>query len=81
MIHYFTLPSAIATVLSTESTASTLPSGGASRRLGGESNGIVYFATNPAWVISDLLSASSSSRNCSMSLPVRKIGLSACFSM
>ncbi len=40
-----------------------------------------YFATNPACVISCLLSASSSSRNCSMSLPVRKIGFSACFSM
>jgi hypothetical protein len=42
---------------------------------------IIYFATNPASVISDLLSASSSSRNFSMSLPVRKIGFSACFSM
>ena len=41
----------------------------------------VYFATNPACVISEVLSASSSSRNCSMSLPVRKIGFSACFSM
>lgn len=40
-----------------------------------------YFATNPASVISVLLSASSSSRNFSMSLPVRKIGFSACFSM
>jgi hypothetical protein len=42
---------------------------------------IIYFATNSAWVISDLLSASSSSRNLSMSLPVRKTGFSACFSM
>ena len=40
-----------------------------------------HLATNPASVISDLLSASSSSRNRSMSLPVRKIGFSACFSM
>lgn len=40
-----------------------------------------YFATKPASVISDLLAASSSSRNCTMSLPVRKIGFNACFSM
>ena len=40
-----------------------------------------YFATKPASFISDVLSLSSSSRNFSMSLPVRKIGFSACFSM
>ena len=40
-----------------------------------------YFATNPASVISEAFSLSSSSRNFSMSLPVRKIGFSACFSM
>jgi hypothetical protein len=40
-----------------------------------------YFATNPASVISDLLSASSSSRNFSIASPFRKIGFSACFSM
>jgi len=40
-----------------------------------------YFATKPASVIRLLLSVSSSSRNLSMSLPVRKIGFSACFSM
>ena len=40
-----------------------------------------YFATKPASFISDALSLSSSSRNFSMSLPVRKIGFSACFSM
>ena len=40
-----------------------------------------YFATKPASFISEALSLSSSSRNFSMSLPVRKIGLSACFSM
>ena len=40
-----------------------------------------YFATKPASIISEALSLSSSSRNFSMSLPVRKIGLSACFSM
>jgi hypothetical protein len=38
-------------------------------------------ATNPACVISVLFSSSSSSRNCSMSLPVKKIGFSACFSI
>src|SRR4051812_32758272 len=40
-----------------------------------------YFATKPASVIRFLLRAPSSSRNFSMSFPVRKIGLSACFSM
>ena len=40
-----------------------------------------YFATKPASFISEALSLSSSSRNCTMSLPVRKIGFSACFSM
>ena len=40
-----------------------------------------YFATKPASFISEALSLSSSSRNFSMSLPVRKIGFSACFSM
>jgi hypothetical protein len=55
---------------------------GAWRRPGGGGHdSIIYFATNSAWVISDLLSASSSSRNFSMSLPVRKTGFSACFSM
>ena len=39
-----------------------------------------YFATKPASVISCVFSLSSSSRNFSMSGPVRKIGLSACFS-
>jgi len=45
------------------------------------SDGVNYFATNPASVISEALSLSSSSRNFSMSLPVRKIGFSACFSI
>ena len=40
-----------------------------------------YFATKPASFISEAFSLSSSSRNLSMSLPVRKIGFSACFSM
>jgi hypothetical protein len=40
-----------------------------------------YFATKPASFISDVLSLSSSSRNFSMSEPVRKIGFNACFSM
>src|SRR4029079_13460494 len=40
-----------------------------------------YWATKPSSFIRPLLSASSSSRNFSMSLPVRKIGFSACFSM
>ena len=35
----------------------------------------------PPSFMSEVLSASSSSRNCSMSLPVRKIGFKACFSM
>src|SRR6266568_3747450 len=38
-------------------------------------------ATKPASVIRLLLSASSSSRNLSMSLPVRKTGFNACFSI
>lgn len=44
-------------------------------------NPSVYFATKPASFINEALSLSSSSRNCTMSLPVRKIGFSACFSM
>jgi hypothetical protein len=44
-------------------------------------NATVYFATKPASFISEVFSLSSSSRNCTMSLPVRKIGFSACFSM
>ena len=40
-----------------------------------------YFATKPASVISEAFSLSSSSRNFSMSWPVRKIGFSACFSI
>src|SRR4029079_19606341 len=39
-----------------------------------------YFATKPASVIRLLFSVSSSSRNFSMSGPVRKIGFNACFS-
>jgi L-fuculose-phosphate aldolase len=40
-----------------------------------------YFATKPASFISAALSLSSSSRNFTISLPVRKIGFNACFSM
>src|SRR3954453_10619707 len=39
-----------------------------------------HCAANPASVISALFSASSSSRNLSISCPLRKIGFSACFS-
>ena len=42
---------------------------------------LAYFATKPASFISEALSLSSSSRNFTISLPVRKIGFSACFSM
>ena len=40
-----------------------------------------YGATKPASIIRPLFNVSSSSRKVSMSLPVRKTGLSACFSM
>jgi hypothetical protein len=76
MIQYSVSPAVIAKAWSTGCAP------GAWRRPGGGGHdSIIYFATNSAWVISDLLSASSSSRNFSMSLPVRKTGFSACFSM
>jgi len=40
-----------------------------------------YFSTNPASTIRFLFKASSCSRKVTMSLPVRKTGFSACFSM
>ena len=55
--------------------------GDASAVMRGRRDGVNYFATNPASVISAAFSLSSSSRNFSMSLPVRKIGFSACFSI
>ena len=48
---------------------------------GGYGGKQTYFATKPASVISEAFSLSSSSRNFSMSWPVRKIGFSACFSI
>ena len=42
---------------------------------------LAHCATKPASVISPLLSASSSSRNFTMSRPVRNTGFRACFSM
>ena len=50
-------------------------------RLARAHRGRIYFATKPASFISEALSLSSSSRNFTISLPVRKIGFSACFSM
>ncbi len=81
MIQYSARPLLFRTLVEYWMPRWSLTPGGLRADLVAGHDNIIYFATNPASVISDLLSASSSSRNFSMSLPVRKIGFSACFSM
>jgi hypothetical protein len=81
MIQYSVSPDVIEKARNTGCPRRSLSPGGARADPVAGHDSIIYFATNPASIISDLLSASSSSRNFSMSLPVRKIGFSACFSM